>query len=251
MFSLEEKVALVTGGAKGIGRGIVESLQKAGAKVVIADIDARVGQKTAQQLGADFFELDVTDAKQVTEVFEKIVAKYGKLDILCANTGIYPQVRLADMTEADWDKVMTVNLKGMFLTVKAAAEIMKKQKSGRIILTSSITGPITGYPGWAHYGATKAGILGFMRSVALEYARDGITINAIQPGNIKTEGLKAQGEAYLAQMAATIPTHELGKPADIGATAVFFASQEASFITGQALVVDGGQILPESPDALL
>ena len=251
MFCLKDQVAIVTGGAKGIGRGICEMLKKAGADVVICDIDEKTGRETARQLEVDFYPLDVADSQKVTAVFEKVVEKYGKLDILCANTGIYPQTRLADMTETEWDNVMNVNLKGMFLTVKKAAELMKERSYGRIILTSSITGPITGYPGWSHYGASKAGNLGFMRSVALEYAKYGITINAVQPGNIATEGLAEQGEDYLKEMEKTIPTHELGEPEDIGTAAVFFASKEAKFITGQALVIDGGQILPESPDALL
>ena len=119
------------------------------------------------------------------------------------------------------------------------------------MITSSITGPITGFPGWSHYGATKAAQLGFMRSAALEYARYGVTVNAVMPGNILTEGLQAQGETYLAQMRAAIPTHTLGKPEDIGYAACFLASDEAHYITGQQIVVDGGQILPESAEALL
>ena len=128
---------------------------------------------------------------------------------------------------------------------------MRKQQHGRVVLTSSITGPVTGFPGWAHYGASKAGQLGFMRSAALEYARFGITINAVMPGNILTEGLQAQGETYLAQMRAAIPTHTLGTPRDIGTAVCFLASDEAAYITGQTLIVDGGQVLPESPEALL
>lgn len=128
---------------------------------------------------------------------------------------------------------------------------MEKQQYGRVIITSSITGAITGYPGWSHYGASKAGQLGFMRSAALEYARHGITINAVMPGNILTEGLQAQGETYLNQMKASIPTYTLGEPEDIGYAAAFFASNEAKYITGQTIIVDGGQILPESPEALL
>jgi short-chain dehydrogenase/reductase SDR len=125
---------------------------------------------------------------------------------------------------------------------------MKKQSYGRIILTSSITGPITGFSGWAHYGASKAGQLGFMRSVALEYAKYGVTVNAIQPGNILTEGLIGAGENYMNRMKEIIPVHTLGKPEDIGYAAVFLASREAGFITGQTIVVDGGQVLPETPD---
>ena len=128
---------------------------------------------------------------------------------------------------------------------------MKKANYGRVIFTSSVTGPITGYPGWAHYGASKAAQLGFMRSAALEYAKYGITVNSVQPGNVLTEGLKAQGEEYLEGTKSIIPMHELGKPEDIGAAVAFFASDEAGYITGQSIVVDGGQILPEEPDGIL
>lgn len=251
MFSLKNKVALVSGGAKGIGKGIVRTLRQAGAKVIIADIDDETGVASAKELSADFMHLDVTKQDECKKVINDAVTKYGRLDILCSNTGIFPQATLKDMTEADWDVMNNVNLKGMFFLIQPALTVMEKQKYGRVVITSSITGPVTGYPGWSHYGATKAGQLGFMRSAALEYARFGININAVMPGNILTEGLKAQGEDYLNQMKASIPTHTLGEPEDIGYAVCFLASDEAKFVTGQTIIVDGGQILPESPDALL
>lgn len=251
MFQLTGQIALVTGGANGIGKGIATVLARAGAKVVIADIDARNGEAMARELGGAYRALDVTDAAQVKAVVDGIVREFGQLDILCANTGIFPQVRLDAMTEADWDRVQAVNVKGTFLAVQAAVRVMAPRGYGRVVITSSITGPVTGFPGWSHYGASKAAQLGFMRSVALEYATHGITVNAVQPGNILTDGLKAQGEAYLAQQRAIIPTHALGTPEDIGHAVCFLASKEAAFITGQTIIVDGGQILPESPEALL
>lgn len=251
MFSLKDKIALVSGGAKGIGKGIVRTLGQAGAKVIIADIDDETGAASAKELGADFMHLDVTMQDECKKVINDTAAKYGRLDILCSNTGIFPQATLKDMTEADWDVMNNVNLKGMFFLIQPALAVMEKQKYGRVVITSSITGPITGYPGWSHYGASKAGQLGFMRSAALEYARFGVNINAVMPGNILTEGLKAQGEDYLNQMKASIPTHTLGEPEDIGYAVCFLASDEAKFVTGQTIIVDGGQILPESPDALL
>jgi 3-oxoacyl-[acyl-carrier protein] reductase len=250
MFTLDGQVAIVTGGAKGIGKGIAEVLGAAGANVVIADIDEATGRETAEELGAEFEALDVTSKARCQAVVDAVVARHGRLDILCSNTGIFPQAALDTMSESDWEGMMAVNLRGAFFMVQASLATMRKQRYGRIVLTSSITGPVTGFPGWAHYGASKAGQLGFMRSAALEVARDGITINAVMPGNILTEGLQAQGDDYLRQMAESIPTRTLGEPSDIGHAACFLASPEARFITGQTLIVDGGQILPESFDAL-
>ncbi|MGG7444244.1 3-oxoacyl-ACP reductase FabG [Zafaria sp. J156] len=251
MFSLENKVAVVTGGASGIGRGISEVLARAGATVVIADVSDDKGRATANDIGGAFEHLDVTSARECREAVENVVQRFGRLDILCSNTGIYPQARLDDITEEEWDRMHQVNLKGTFLMVQAVLPQMRTRKSGRIVITSSITGSVTGYPGWSHYGASKAGQQGFMRSAALECATDGITINAVLPGNVLTEGLQRQGEAYLEQMARSVPMRELGRPADIGHAVTFLASEEARYITGQTLVVDGGQILPESPEALL
>lgn len=250
MICLSEHIALVTGGANGIGKGIAEALAKAGATVMIGDIDEVNGQQTAQAIQGQFYKLDVTNKKNIDAVVEAIVAEHGKIDILASNTGVYPQIEIEELTEADWDNIQNINLKGTFLVTQAVLKQMKQQNYGRVILTSSVTGPITGYPGWAHYGATKAGQLGYMRSAALEYAKYGITINAVQPGNVLTEGLKAQGEAYLEGTRNIIPTHELGEPADIGYAVAFFSAPEAKFITGQSLVIDGGQILPEEPDAI-
>lgn len=251
MFDLTGKIAVVSGGAKGIGRGIVTALKKGGATIIIADIDEKTGHATAAELDTNFMTLDVTSQSQCRAVISEVREKYGRLDILCSNTGIFPQCAIKSMTEQDWDTMQKVNVKGMFFLVQAALGVMEEQKYGRIVITSSITGPVTGFPGWSHYGASKAAQLGFMRSAALEYARLGITINAVQPGNILTEGLKAQGETYLDQMRATIPTHTLGEPEDIGYAAAFLASDEAKYITGQTIIIDGGQILPESPEALL
>ncbi|MCL4800319.1 MAG: 3-oxoacyl-ACP reductase FabG [Burkholderiales bacterium] len=251
MFELNGHVALVTGGAKGIGKGIASVLRQAGASVIIADLDEAAGRASAAELGVAFKALDVGNQADCRRVVQTVVDEQGRLDILCSNVGIFPQASLDTMTEADWDKVQAVNLKSAFFMVQAALAPMRKQRYGRIVLTSSITGPVTGYPGWSHYGASKAGQLGFMRSAALECARDGITINAVMPGNILTEGLAAQGETYLEQMKAAIPVHELGRPEDIGHAACFLASREARYITGQTLIVDGGQILPESPEAIL
>jgi 3-oxoacyl-[acyl-carrier protein] reductase len=146
--------------------------------------------------------------------------------------------------------VLGCNLKGTFLSVKACLPYLKESDGGRVVITSSITGPITGFPGWTHYGASKAGQLGFLKTAAIELAKYGITINAVMPGNIVTEGLEGLGAEYLKTMAASIPLKRLGSVEDIGNAALFFASKEAAYITGQTIVVDGGQILPESLEAL-
>ena len=251
MFSLHHRTALVTGGTRGIGKGIATTLREAGAQVLIAGLEREEGERTAAEIGAHFVHLDVRSQASCIAAVDTAVQRFGKLDILCANAGIFPNTPLATMTEADWDATHAVNLKGTFFIVQAALKEMQARQYGRVVITSSITGPVTGFPGWAHYGASKAGQLGFMRSAALEYARFGITINAVMPGNILTEGLQAQGETYLAQMRAAIPTHTLGTPRDIGTATCFFASDEAAYITGQTLIIDGGQVLPESPEALL
>lgn len=251
MFDLNQQIAIVTGGAKGIGKGIVAILIQGGATVVIADIDEAAGKQTAAELGATFKTVDVTSQAACKALVDEVIQEHGRLDILCSNTGIFPQASLAEMTEADWDQMHNVNLKGTFFMTQAALAPMKKQGYGRVVITSSITGAITGYPNWSHYGASKAGQLGFMRSAALEYAKDGITINAVMPGNILTEGLADQGQSYLDQMTRAVPVGTLGKPEDIGYAVCFLASKEASFITGQTIIVDGGQILPESPEAIL
>ncbi|HUF46019.1 MAG TPA: SDR family oxidoreductase, partial [Aestuariivirgaceae bacterium] len=155
-----------------------------------------------------------------------------------------------DMTPDEWDEVLDTNLKGTFLSVKVCVPYLKKSDQARIVLTSSITGPVTGFPGWTHYGASKSGQLGFMRTACLELARYGITVNAVMPGNIVTEGLEGLGADYHETMAASIPLKRLGSVDDIGNAAVYFASREAGFVTGQTIIVDGGQILPESLEAL-
>ena len=181
---------------------------------------------------------------------EAAVGRHGGIDVLCSNAGVFPSARLDEMSEEEWDTVNSINLKGTFLTVKACLPELKRSEAGRVLLTSSITGPITGYPGWAHYGATKAGMLGFMRTAAIEFARHNITINAVMPGNIMTEGLDDVGEEYLATMTRSIPMGRLGESEDIGYAMLFLASDEAKYITGQTLVVDGGQTLPESIEAV-
>ena len=178
------------------------------------------------------------------------VDAFGSVDILCANAGAFPQTKMVDMDPDEWDQVMATNLRSAFLCVKACIPQFEKAGKGRVILTSSITGPITGFPGWSHYGASKAGQLGFLKTASMELSRYNTTINAVMPGNIYTEGLQDLGQDYLDTMAASIPLKRLGAVEDIGNAALFFASDEAGYITGQQIVVDGGQTIPESLEAI-
>ncbi len=260
--SIAGRSVLVTGGTKGIGKGIAAGFANAGANVVITGRDEVSGERAAAQLSAasggltpaggtvSYLHGDVSDQASCAAVVSGTIGLHGGLDVVCCNAGIFPASPLADMTPRELDEVLGTNLKGTFFTVQAALPALKESGHGRIILTSSITGPITGYSGWSHYGASKAGQLGFMRSAALEFARYGITVNAVMPGNIRTEGLDDLGADYLAAMEASIPLRRLGSVADIANAALFFASDEAGYITAQTLVIDGGQTVPESLEAM-
>ena len=193
---------------------------------------------------------DVTKPEDCRRAVDAAIKRYDGVDIVCANAGIFPSGRLEDLTSDDIDQVLAVNFKGTVFIIQAALDALAASGHGRVIVTSSITGPITGYPGWSHYGASKAAQLGFIRTAAMELAPKQITINAVLPGNIVTDGLVEMGQEYMDQMASSIPAGRLGTVADIGNAALFFATDEASYITGQTLVVDGGQILPESQQAL-
>jgi 3-oxoacyl-[acyl-carrier protein] reductase len=253
--SIKERSVIVTGGSKGIGKGIARVFAQQGAKVMIAARGEEEARRTVDEIiadggVADCHPTDVCDWDQVQSLVAATEDAFGGVDILCSNAGIFPQVTIADMSPNDWDHVLDTNLKSTFLSVKAVTPLMAKAGGGRIVVTSSITGPVTGFTGWAHYGASKAGQLGFLKTAAIELSKLGITINAVMPGNIITEGLEDLGQDYLDTMAASIPMKRLGVVEDIGNAALFFASDEAGYITGQTIVVDGGQILPESLEAL-
>lgn len=256
MFALQGRSVLVTGGSKGIGRGIASVFASAGANVAIAarstaDLDAAVAEIDALGAGKVIgVTADVRDRGSCTAMAAAAVDAFGGIDVLCANAGIFPDAPLATMTPEQLAEVLDVNIKGNVYSVQACLDALIASGRGRVVLTSSITGPITGFPGWSHYGASKAAQLGFMRTAAIELAPHRITVNAVLPGNILTEGLAGMGEEYLAGMTKSIPAGALGKPEDIGYAAAFLASDEAGYITGQALTVDGGQVLPESPDAV-
>lgn len=253
--SLKDKSVIVTGASKGIGKGIAMVFAKAGCRVLLVartlkDAEAAAAEIVQHGGQASAVAGDVTSESDMAAASAAAVDRHGGLDVLCVNAGIYPQTKLEDMSEEEWDLVLGTNLKGNFITIKACLPDIKKSDCGRIILTSSITGPVTGFPGWTHYGASKSGQLGFMRTACMEFAKYGITVNAVLPGNTLTEGLKALGEEYLETMAASVPLKRLGTVEDIGNAALFLATKEAGYITGQTIIVDGGQIIPESLEAL-
>ena len=253
--SIEGRAVVVTGATRGIGKGIAAVFARSGARVLITGRDEEAAKASVAELSADgadvsYLLADVARRADCDRVAQTAADRMGGIDVLCANAGVFPEARLADMTEADIDDVIGTNLKGSILSVQACLPALAASGHGRVILTSSITGPITGFPGWCHYGASKAGQLGFMRTAAIELAASRITINAVMPGNIITEGLADLGDDYMAQMTASVPLRRLGTVDDIGYTALFLASDEAGYITGQTIVVDGGQVLPESLAAL-
>ena len=257
MFTpLHDRSVIVTGGSKGIGKGIARVFADAGANVLLAARDRDTLQAAAAEIGqtadgkVDFVVADVARVEDCHRIAQAAVDSFGGIDVLCANAGVFPDKPFAEMTEADVDAVFACNVKGTMFAVQACLPALTASGRGRVVVTSSITGPLTGYPGWSHYGASKAAQLGFLRTAAIELAPRQVTVNAVLPGNIATEGLDDMGEDYIRGMEAVIPQHRLGTVEDIGHAALFFASDQAGYITGQTLVVDGGQVLPESPAAL-
>ncbi len=256
MFTpIDGRSVIVTGGSKGIGNGIARVFAASGAKVLVVgrngdDADRAAADINAAGGTASGFAADVSNKDDAYAMAAAATERHGGIDVLCANAGAYPQTKLEDMDVEEWDEVMATNLRGNFLSVKACVPHLKNSDYGRIVLTSSITGPHTGYPGWSHYGASKSGQLGFMRSACMELAKYGITVNAVLPGNTLTDSLKALGQEYMDGMAASVPVGKLGTVEDMGHAALFLATKEAGYITGHTLVVDGGQIIPESQEAL-
>jgi 3-oxoacyl-[acyl-carrier protein] reductase len=249
MGRLEGRAALVIGAARGIGEGIARRFSEEGARIVIADTEADAGHAAASALGGDFIGLDIAEPGQVERAVALCLARHGTLDILVQNAGIYPWTLIENTTPAEWDRVLAVNLRGTFLAARAALPAMKARQHGRMIFTSSITGPRVTSPGHGHYSASKAGINGFIKAAALEFSGFGITVNGIEPGNILTEGMKRhRSPAFIKSMEEAVPLGRLGTPRDIANCALFLASDEASYITGTTIIVDGGQTLPEGND---
>jgi 2-deoxy-D-gluconate 3-dehydrogenase len=260
LFNLRGKGAVVTGGAKGIGLGIAYRLAEAGAGVLIADLDYAAAQKSAAELksngwSAESIEADVSDEDNIKTMVNRCEESFGSIDILVNNAGIYPNKPIARMSKEEFDKVMQVNLRSVFLTTKHASETMKKaKKGGRIINITSIDALHPSMVGLAHYDASKHGVWGFTKNSALELAPYNIWVNAIAPGGITTPGVAAlQKQQKLPEevdpkklveaFMSKIPMHRMGEPDEIGTVALFLASEMSSYMTGSQIVVDGGALL--------
>lgn len=247
-MKLEGKKALVTGASRGIGRAIALALAAEGADVVINyagnEAAAKAVAQEVEALGrkALVVQADISSNAAATSLVEQAVKAFGRLDILVNNAGITRDGLLMRMKEEDWDAVLTTNLKGVFNCTKAAVKYMMKQRSGHIVSISSVVG-ITGNAGQANYAAAKAGVIGFTKAVAKEVASRGINVNAVAPGFIKTDMTKVLSEKVVAGMESAIPLRRLGEPTDIAKAVVFLASDDANYITGQTLHVDGGMVM--------
>jgi 3-oxoacyl-[acyl-carrier protein] reductase len=248
---VHDKVAIVIGAARGIGAAIAERLVEEGARVTIADTLVNDGKTTAKRLDARgdarFVPVDVGRKQSVDALVQGTLARCGRVDILVQNAGIYPYTMLPDIPVEEWDAVLGVNLRGCFLAIQACIPSMRAQRYGRIVLTSSITGPRVSSPGHGHYSASKAAINGLIRAAAVELAPDGITVNGVEPGNILTEGMQAErSPEFISAMERSVPLGRLGTPRDVAHAVLFLASDEAAYVTGTTIIIDGGQILPES-----
>ncbi|MFA4992034.1 MAG: 3-oxoacyl-[acyl-carrier-protein] reductase [Candidatus Omnitrophota bacterium] len=246
-LSLKGKIALITGGARGIGREIAFTLAREGADIAICDVNLEEAEKTGREiatLGRQYlaFKADVTDSNQVQEMIDKILDKFSKIDILINNAGITRDNLLLRMSEDEWDKVIAVNLKGTFICTKLVSKVMLKQRSGRIISLASIIG-IMGNFGQANYAASKAGIIGLTKSAAKELASRNICVNAIAPGFIRTDMTAKLPEEVQKKMLSVIPLARFGEASDVANLALFLSSESSSYITGQVIQVCGGMLM--------
>ena len=249
MFDLRDKVAIVTGARRGMGRTHALALSSRGAKIVITDVDLKECGLVAEEIKAKgneamCFKMDVSNKIEVNEVFDEVIKKFGRLDILVNNAGIYVSKPALDISEEEWEQIIHINLKGQFLCAQRAAKEMAKNKWGRIINIASIAsgGVGVGIAGGAHYTASKGGVIGMTETLAVEWAPLGINVNVIAPGAIDTPmvGAAQLSKEVMDAMLQGIPLKRIGKPEEVSAAVVFLASDEASYITGTTLYVDGG-----------
>jgi 3-oxoacyl-[acyl-carrier protein] reductase len=252
-IDLSGKVVIVTGAGQGIGEGIARLFAQAGAIVVIATRTEANGQAVTDSIiknggNAWMIQSDIGRHEEVKRVVAITTARYGRLDIVIHNAGVYPILSIVALSDEELERTLAVNLKAGFWFIQEAVPFMRTEGWGRFIFTSSVTGPNVAMPCTAHYAASKSGLNGLIRTAALEYAREHITVNGIEPGYILTPAMEALGGAEaIREMADQIPLGRLGAPSDIANAMLFLASDAAAYITGQTLVVDGGSTLPESP----
>lgn len=244
---LKDKVAIVTGGARGIGKEIALTLAKEGASVCICDVNEQALEETAKELEstgkkAIGIKIDVTDFSQVQEMVQKVLDKFSKIDILINNAGITRDNLVLRMKEEEWDAVLNVNLKGTFNCTKAVSKVMVKQRSGRIVSIASIVG-LMGNPGQSNYAASKGGIISFTKSVAKELASRNINVNAIAPGFIKTDMTASLPKDLQDEMLKLIPLNRFGEPSDVANLTLFLVSENSNYITGHVIQVDGGMVM--------
>lgn len=245
---LKDQVAVITGGARGIGRAIAEALAAEGATLVIADLNAEGAQATANEIAqakgvkAEGAGCDVSKAEDCAALIDGVVKRHGRIDILINNAGITRDKLLARMTEQDWQLVLNINLNSVFNCSKAAARVMSRQRSGRIVSIASVVG-IMGNAGQCNYAASKAGIIGFSKSLAREIGSRGVTVNCIAPGFIATAMTDVLPEDVKAKLMDSIPLGRLGLAEDVAQAALFLASPAAAYITGSVLQVDGGMAM--------
>ncbi len=244
-IDLSDKVALVTGGSRGIGKAIGSHLARAGAKVALADVvDPTQIQASAEEIGGGAIAVsaDVTNPDDCGAAVSQVEEALGPIDVLVNNAGITRDGLLIRMNDADWSAVLDVNLKGVFNMTKAVARGMMKRRSGRVVNIASVVG-ITGTAGQANYSASKAGVIGFTKTVAKELASRGVLVNAVAPGFIDTDMTKALPESARETLLKLIPLSRLGSPDDVARAVLFLSSDLASYITGQVVVVDGGMVM--------
>jgi gluconate 5-dehydrogenase len=246
LFSLDGRIAVVTGASRGLGFAIAEGLAEAGATVLLnsrnaSTLDAAVSILRGRRLNAEMLPFDVTDQDAAHGAIDAVISRHGRLDILIANVGINHRVPLADWTPSDWDRILATNLKSCFVLAQQAAQSMRQQRRGRIIFTTSIAS-ILARGGIHGYAASKSGLVGLTRSLACELGEHGITCNGICPGYFETELTSSylQSEEYIVRLNSRVPLRRWGQPRDLAGVAVFLASDAASYITGQQIVVDGG-----------